>query len=179
MRTLTTERLTLRPWTDDDVDFALDLYSRWDVVQFLGTEPRAMTDRTEAVERVTRFRGTDDSLHGVWLVTDRASGERLGTLLLKPIPASGPVLPLEPSGETEIGWHMHPDSWGHGYATEAAHRVLEHAFAGGLERVVAVTNPRNTASQRVAQRIGMEHQGQTDRFYNATCELFVAERPAG
>ena len=179
MRTLTTERLTLRPWTDDDVDFALDLYSRWEVVQFLGTEPRPMTDRTEAVERVTRFRGTDDTLHGVWLATDHTSGERLGTLLLKPIPTSGPVLPLEPSGETEIGWHMHPDSWGHGYATEAAHRVLEHAFAGGLERVVAVTNPRNTASQRVAQRIGMEHQGQTDRFYNATCELFVAERPAG
>ena len=174
---LTTERLLLRAWTDDDVDFALDLYSRWEVQQFLGTSPRVLTGREEAVATVERFRSLEDHpVHGIWLVTDAASGQRLGTLLLKDIPASGD--PLTPSGETEIGWHLHPDSWGHGYATEAAGRVLGHAFAAGLAQVVAVTYTENRASQKVARRIGMVHHGTTDRFYNTTCELFVA-RSAG
>ncbi|HLT85124.1 MAG TPA: GNAT family N-acetyltransferase [Phototrophicaceae bacterium] len=177
MRELTTDRLTLRPWTEDDVDFALDLYSRWEVQQYLGTAPQVLTDRAEAVARVERFAALDHPVHGIWLVADRTSGQPHGTLLLKDIPASGPE--LRPSGDTEIGWHLHPDSWGHGYATEAARRVLEHAFAAGLERVVAVTYPQNLASQRVALRIGMTHQGLTDRYYDTTCELFVVERAAG
>ncbi|WP_413452650.1 GNAT family N-acetyltransferase [Georgenia phoenicis] len=173
---LTTDRLLLRPWTADDVDFAFDLYSRWEVQRFIGTAPRVMADRAEAVERVARYRLLDEHpVHGVWLVADRDGRRRHGAVLLKDIPASGPELPLQPSGETEIGWHLHPDSWGQGYASEAAARVLAHAVAGGLTRVVAVTNPANHASRRVALRIGMEHRGTTTRFYNTTCELFVAE----
>ncbi|WP_152190884.1 GNAT family N-acetyltransferase [Georgenia satyanarayanai] len=176
MRQLTTDRLLLRPWTDDDVDFALDLHSRWEVQRFLGAEPRVVTDRAEAADRVARYRSLDDHpVHGVWLITDRDGGRRHGSLLLKDIPLSGPSLPLLPSGETEIGWHLHPDSWGHGYASEAAAAVLAHALGGGLPRVVAVTYPDNHASQRVAMRIGMEHRGTTERFYNARSELFVAE----
>ena len=87
-------------------------------------------------------------------------------------------MPLEPSGDTEIGWHFHPDYWGHGYATEAAAAVLSYAFASGLEKVVAVTAPANKASQSVCLRIGMRHGGQTRRYYNALCELFEAKAPA-
>src|SRR5690606_20882790 len=118
MRELTTDRLPLRPWTEDDVHFALDLYSRWEVQQYLGTAPQVLTNRAEAVARVERFAALDHPVHGIWLVADRTSGQPHGTLLLKDIPASGPE--LRPSGDTEIGWHLHPDSWGHGYATEAA-----------------------------------------------------------
>jgi RimJ/RimL family protein N-acetyltransferase len=81
---------------------------------------------------------------------------------------------LQPSGDTEIGWHFHPNYWGHGYATEAAAAVLAHALDSGLDKVVAVTAPANTASQRVCLRIGMTHRGQTDRYYNALCELYEA-----
>lgn len=77
----------------------------------------------------------------------------------KPIPASSGRTPLPPSGDIEIGWHLHPDAWGHGYAAEAAARVLAHAFACGLDKVVAVTNIANTASQTVAKRNGMSHLG--------------------
>ena len=115
---------------------------------------------------------------GVWAVGRRADGHLPGTLLLKPIPASSDQTPLPPSGDIEIGWHFHPDAWGHGYATEAASRVLKHAFASGLSEVIAVTNQANTASQAVAKRIGMIHTGTTTRYYNATCELFVATRAA-
>lgn len=176
MHELTTDRLLLRGWREGDVDFAFDLYSRWEVRRYLGTAPRVVADLAEAAEIVAHYRALDDPVLGIWLIAGADDGERHGALLLKSIPASGPSTPLEPSGEIEIGWHLHPESWGRGIATEAAGAVLAHAFAGGLSQVVAVTFPENTASQRVARRIGMTHEGQTERFYNARCELFVAER---
>ncbi|GAA3744606.1 GNAT family N-acetyltransferase [Leifsonia bigeumensis] len=178
MATLHTERLELRPWRRDDVDFVFDLYSRWDVKRYIGREPRVMEDRSEAVALLDRLVSFDDPVQGYWAVertvAGAGAGQLVGTILVKSIPASGPAEPLEPSGDIEIGWHFHPDSWGMGLASEAAAAVLAHAFAGGLERVVAVTNPLNLASRRVCERIGMSHEGQTDAYYNATCELYVA-----
>lgn len=194
MRTLTTDRLLLRPWADDDVDTVLDIYSRWDVVRYVGVPPRVLEHREEAAERVERWRAVDDGTHGVWAVVplgatapDAASEPAVpavpavpvGTILLKPIPASGTGDPLQPSGDTEIGWHFHPDAWGKGWATEAAGVVLEHAFEQGLDRVVAVTHPDNAASQAVCRRIGMAHRGTTDAYYDATCELFDVTREPG
>ena len=173
---INTERLTLRPWEDSDVDFVFDLYSRWVVQRFIGNEPAVMNSRREAFDKLARFQSTDHPVHGVWAVTRKDDSTPVGTLLLKPIPASG-AEPLEASSDVEIGWHFHPDHWGNGYATEAAAAVLEHAFAAGLERVVAVTNPANEASQSVCRRIGMEHQGQTADYYNATCEFFTVKNP--
>jgi RimJ/RimL family protein N-acetyltransferase len=112
----------------------------------------------------------DHPVHAVWAVQIKATGRLAGTLLLKSIPASGRSLPLQPSGDTEIGWHFHPDHWGHGYASEAAAAALEYAFTSGLKRVVAVTAPANTASQRVCGRIGMRHLGQTTEYYNSLCD---------
>ena len=169
---LTTERLLLRPWADHDVDFVLDTYSRWDVKQYLGDRPRVMADRDEAVAAIARWQAASGPVLGLWAVELVATGAVLGNLLLKDTPASGPTEPLAPSGDIEIGWHFHPDAWGHGYATEAAGAVLTHAFDSGIARVIAVTYPDNAASQRVCTRIGLRHIGQTDRYYNSTFELF-------
>ncbi|ALE06016.1 GCN5 family acetyltransferase [Arthrobacter sp. ERGS1:01] len=177
MKNITTERLVLRGWEESDVDFVFDLYSRWVVQRFIGAEPRVMESLDEATERLERFRAVDHPVHGIWAVTRAEDGQAVGTLLLKPIPASGEE-PLKPSGDIEIGWHFHPDHWGSGYASEAAAAVLDHAFASGLDRVVAVTNPANEASQSVCRRIGMEHRGQSKKYYNALCELFVVKNPA-
>lgn len=167
----------MRPWTSDDVDFAFDLYSRVEVQRFIGSPPRVMVHRSEAVERIARWRELRDPVLGVWAAEDRESGNLLGTLLLKPIPASGNTLPLQPSGEVEIGWHFHPDAWGCGYATEGAAAVLRHARDNGLDTVIAVTNPHNTASQAVCRRIGLTHLGLTAKYYNEVCELFTSAPP--
>ncbi len=177
MPSFDTERLFLRPWRESDVDFVFDLYSRWEVQRFIGRVPRVMESRAEAEERIERLTSSEHPVHGYWAVGRRDSGALVGTVILKSIPASGDVLPLEPSADIEIGWHFHPDAWGNGYATEAAAVVLDHAFASGLTEVVSVVTPQNFASQRVCTRIGMAHRGQTDRYYNETCELFVATQP--
>lgn len=177
MDTLATERLTLRPWADADSDFVFDMYSRWEVKQFIGLTPQVMKSRQSAVELIEKLRTFEHPVHGFWAVQSKADEKLLGTVLFKSIPASG-ELPLQDSGETEIGWHFHPDAWGNGFASEAAAAVLARGFAKGLESVVAVTSPQNFASQRVCRRIGMVHQGRTADYYNVDCEFFVAQ-PAG
>jgi RimJ/RimL family protein N-acetyltransferase len=178
MNELRTERLLIRPWRDDDadIDFAFDMYARMDVQRYIGVVPRVMQTRDEARERIARWvAGLEHPAHAVRLVELAETGQPLGNVLLKPIPDSAF---LEPRHDTEIGWHFHPDAWGHGYATEAASAVLEEGFGAGLPRIVAVTNPANAASQRVCLRIGLEAQGLSDAYYDTTCALFVRERPA-
>ena len=172
VRTITTERLRLRPWREDDAEFLLDFESRWEVVRFLGTHHTALNTHDEALASIARRRAIDHPIHGVWLITTAADGGRVGNLLLKPIPLSRGV-PSDGAPDVEIGWRLHPDAWRRGYATEAAAAVLDDAFDRGLAQVLAVTHPDNQASQAVCRRLGMTHLGRTTRYYDASNELFV------
>jgi RimJ/RimL family protein N-acetyltransferase len=125
-----------------------------------------MTDREEAIGCVERWRAlnAEDSLEGRWAVERRADGVVAGTVILVRLP--------DGDGELEVGWHLHPDSWGQGLASEAARAVLGHAFGRGVDEVFAVVRPDNAASLAVCRRIGMEPLGRTDRYYGSELELF-------
>ena len=175
MSTMTTDRLVLRPWTSDDVQFVFDMYSRWVVQRLIGTNPQVMTHVEQAVHAVELWNAVR-APQGCWAVTLAETGEPVGNCMLRLLPASGEE-PLQPSADTEIVWHLHPDHWGHGYATEAARRVLEHGFENGLAQIYAVVNSANESSIRVCGRLGMEDLGSSDAYYNANVALFVARDP--
>ena len=62
--------------------------------------------------------------------------------------------------EWEIGWAIHPAQWGKGFATEAAHRMLEFAFSDlQAHRVVAFSHAENTASIQVMKKLNMRQEG--------------------
>ena len=62
--------------------------------------------------------------------------------------------------EWEVGWAMHPDEWGQGYATEAAGRIIDWAFREcNVHRVVAFCHACNAASVRVMENLGMQRDG--------------------
>lgn len=170
---LTTKRLTLRPWQPDEADAVLEMYSRWEVMRYLGANPQVLTDLDQARARIAGWLSYTGPLHGVWAI--RLDDRPIGTALLKLLPRSGSGVP---SDDTEVGWHLHPDFWGHGYATEAAARLLDQAWAQGLHRVLAVTYPQNTASQAVCLRLGMTPLGPTDAYYDLTSSLFEITAPA-
>ena len=66
----------------------------------------------------------------------------------------GATLPCAPA--VEVGWRLHPDHWGHGYATEAAAAALDFGLGpAGLDEIVAFTAATNTRSQAVMARLGM------------------------
>jgi len=168
-----TERLRIRDWTLDDAPTALDIMSRVEVVQWLGDgPPNLCTDLDDARSRIERWLGWDEPPLGFWAidVTDEGPlhGRLIGSVLLVAMPNG--------DGEVEIGWHLHPDAWGRGYASEAARAVLRHGFDAGLEEINAVTHLTNGPSQAVCRRIGMEHRGVVERWYDEPSEHFVARR---
>ena len=138
MELLCTGRLRLRAWTAEDADLArlADIYSREEVTRWLGGPPTV-----PPVELVERWRLVHelDPVHGCWAIDPLDGSPPAGTVLLKPLPHG--------VGEVEVGWHLHPDSWGHGYATEAARAVIERGFAAGVPEVYAVVRPGNEASK--------------------------------
>jgi RimJ/RimL family protein N-acetyltransferase len=60
--------------------------------------------------------------------------------------------------EVEVGYHVRSDAQGNGYATEAATACVQFARQRGIRRLVAIINPANAASQRVAVKIGLEFE---------------------
>ncbi len=171
--TLESDRLVLRPWRDEDAPFVLDLYSRPEVMRYLGRNPAVMTELSEARAKLADWMAFSGPLHGVWAIVPHDSPRPVGTVLLKLLPRTDQLPPTE----TEIGWHLHPDAWGRGYATEAGYRLLEHAWTNGLSTVLAVTYPENLVSQAVCRRLGMTWLGSTREYYDLTTELFSIDAP--
>jgi RimJ/RimL family protein N-acetyltransferase len=160
---LETERLLIRPWRDEEAPRLYDMQSRVEVMRWLGDgSPNLMKSVDEAVRRIGFYHSARPP-YGAWAVEVRDPGPLhgivAGTVLFKPLP--------DGDSGCEIGWHLHPDSWGHGYATEAARAVLKHAFDWGLSEVNALTHLDNEPSKRVCVRLGMRDQGVTERWYGA------------
>lgn len=62
--------------------------------------------------------------------------------------------------ERELGYRLHPDTWGKGFATEGAAALLRDAFARpGITRIYAHSLLDNPGSIRVMQKIGMTYAG--------------------
>jgi len=170
--TLSTPRLTLRAPVAADADFVRDMYSRPEVTQYIGDRDWVETTRQQALTRIERYRAQFGPASGVWLA-ETHDGAPVGFALLKPIPFSAHVTAEAGEQDTEIGWHLHPDSWGSGFAADAAQALIQHARSRGLGALVAVTHADNIASQAVARRAGMSYAGTTTRYYDTTCELFT------
>jgi RimJ/RimL family protein N-acetyltransferase len=154
----TTERLRIRLMTPDDVDDVLAYLGREDVSQYLTHGP---IDRAQAVEKVaayaaaTRLEKDDD-----WIEPAiELDGRVVGHLYLR-------LHSLEHRG-AEVGWSLHPDVHGRGYATEAATALLDLAFGElGLHRVRAELDPRNAASVGVCRRLGMREEARHVRDFH-------------
>jgi len=65
----------------------------------------------------------------------------------------------------ELGWMLRRESWGKGYATEAARRLLAHAFTDmQRDRLISLIRPANAPSIRVAERLGQRLEGRAELF---------------
>lgn len=91
------------------------------------------------------------------------------------------VIPVAWQGtEFELGYRLAASAWGKGYATEAGRAALEAAWKRtGLDQVMAVTDLRNNASQRVLAKLGFADRGETTAYYNGErLRWFTIDRPA-
>lgn len=118
---------------------------------------------------------TPDPPYGVWAIEVRGTGVLAGTVILLPMPRSDG----SDSGGVEVGWHLHPEEWGRGYATEAARGAIERGFAAGLTRILAVVQPGNDASVAVTRRLGMAPIGRSRDWYGVEMDAFEITRGGG
>ena len=139
-----TERLLLRALVMDDLDEFAALHRDPEVVRFVRALDRGQAEeRLRANEQEWAERG-----HGMLAVLERSSGRLLGRVGLKYWPQFQ---------ETEAGWLLRRDAWGHGYATEAARVCLEWGFAMvPVPYITAMIQPANTRSLQVAERLGFQ-----------------------
>ena len=147
--TLTTPRLVLRPFVFDDLDELAAIHAEESFWWYPLRSAMSKDDTVGFLERVLARYESDR--FGIEALLDRESGTMIGRAGLA-VPHFLPeILPA-----VEVGWRLHPDWWGHGYATEGAAAALRFGFEeGGLEEIVAFTTTLNTRSQAVMVRIGM------------------------
>ncbi len=144
---LETERLVLRHLVSSDLDA---LFAVWGDAGTMLYYPRPYT-RAEVEELIERRRWRyREEGHGLWGGVLKGSGEVIGDCGLVEQEVEG-------RNEIEVGYHFRRDSWGHGYATEAARAALEYGFRElRPERIIALVRPVNVPSRRVAERLGMK-----------------------
>jgi RimJ/RimL family protein N-acetyltransferase len=149
-----TSRLTLRPYEPSDLGFLHSMFGREDVCRYLPWMPMDLDQARAKLEqrvRQTRIETDGDPLILVALESD--TGRAVGEFMLR-------LKSLE-SLQAEIGWSLHPDAQGRGFATEAARQMLRIGFDElGLHRIVAGCDSRNTASLRVMERLGMRREAE-------------------
>ena len=145
-----TQRLRLRPFATSDFDALFAMQSREDVTRFLYWDARSRAEVREALE--TKIAST--------AIRTEADGLALAAILPQTGELVGDfVLWLHGPDQGEIGFIVHPDHHGRGYATEVGRMLLRLAFEGlGLHRVIGCAEVRNVASARVLEKLGMRRE---------------------
>ncbi|AMB60579.1 hypothetical protein AWU67_14845 [Microterricola viridarii] len=152
-----TERLTLRPLAESDIDDVWQ-YQQLDEVLLYIPWPKRDFDEAAAHTRKRAGLHTLDTDNSAIFLACELDGRVIGDVMLR-------VSSVE-TAELEIGWVFHPDVQGRGYATEAAAAMQRLAFDGiGAHRLIAQLDPRNTASARLCARLGLAHEGTLREAY--------------
>lgn len=165
-------RLLFRAWTGADFPHARRLWGDPRVMRYLRPDP--LTD-DEVRQRLAREATNLDRLgFQYWPLFLADTGAFAGCCGLKPCPYEGsPEVP-----ELEMGFHLVPEVWGRGLATEAGRAVAALAFDRlGAARLYAGHQPENDASRAVLLKLGFDFV--RDVFYPDTARmhpLYVLER---
>lgn len=161
-----TERLIFREFIEDDLPMLIEQRSDPEVNKYLGG---TMLQNPEALAKRIKFYISCYASHGfgscamIW----KQTGEMIG---------SAGIQPLDGTEEIEVGYSMIKEYWGKGIGTEAARGWLEFGFNNaGLERIVAVANIDNRASQHIMEKLGM-HYEKTEFHYGADCAFYAVSK---
>jgi RimJ/RimL family protein N-acetyltransferase len=154
--TLRTPRLVLRRWRDADVEPMTAINADPEVMRWIGAGATRDLEQTrsgiEAIEREWNASG-----YGLFAIEVAATGELAGF--------AGMTVPYflpEVMPAVEIAWRLGRPFWGRGIATEASAAALGFGLTDrGLDRIIAIVQIGNDASERIMTKLGMHLQRQT------------------
>ncbi|MBM7572400.1 GNAT family N-acetyltransferase [Aquibacillus albus] len=161
-----TERLRLRDMKENDKDNLLEIFSDPIAMKYYPSTK----NEEETVRWITWTRNNYRKFGvGLWVVEDKDTGKFLGQCGIVPQKIDGEV-------QMEIGYSFLREVWGRGFATEAARACKEYGI-GTLEltRIISLIDPENTASIKVANRIGMVFEKNIMKW-GKTLALYAVEK---
>lgn len=144
----TSERLGFRNWETSDVDALFEINSNEEVMRFFpSTQTKKHTE-----EFINRMREQFSKNEFCYFAVEILSGnDFIGFIGL-----SEQTYEADFNPSVDIGWRLHPKSWGKGYATEGAKACLQYAFDTlNLSEIVAVAPVINISSITVMKKVGM------------------------
>jgi RimJ/RimL family protein N-acetyltransferase len=153
---ITTSRLTLRRWRSDDIEPFAALCGDPEVMRYIGPgETRTTSQAAASIDAFERM--WDERRYGLFAVELTASGRLIGFAGL-----SEPHFLPEIMPAVEIGWRFARDTWGKGYATEAARAALDFGLVKlGLPEIVSIHQVGNDASGNIMRKLGMRFDRET------------------
>lgn len=170
-----TPRLVLRPLRADDLVALERILLDPEVTQYLGDGERMTPEKIAAGLHKT----LDAYANGAYRrfgIVERESGRLVGY---------AGIMSFDGTDDIELYYTLGRDSWGRGYATEAARAVAQWAFRMlALPRLHAVARPENVKSHRVLEKLGMRftgmawHYGANMRCYQMDAPETAADAPA-
>jgi RimJ/RimL family protein N-acetyltransferase len=152
---IVTERLLIRPLDAKTDVAAMHAYrSREDVCEYEPYVPGTLEEMAERFRNPERIRSVIDAEGQklILAIERRDTGAMIGDLML--------LWHSVADGHVEVGYVLHPDHGGQGFATEATAALIDLAFDGGLpaHRVSVRTDALNEPSAALARRLGLRHE---------------------
>jgi ribosomal-protein-alanine N-acetyltransferase len=155
---LSSERLGFRRWREEDFGLALGLWGDLAVTRLI--DARGQLSDKQVRQKLQQEIDTNEA-YGVqyWPIFLLSTGQHIGCCGLRPYDLSQDIY--------EIGFHIRSQQWGHGFATEAARRVIQYAFADlDANALFAGHNPQNTSSRKLLEKLGFHYTH--DEYYEPT-----------
>jgi RimJ/RimL family protein N-acetyltransferase len=146
-----TDRLLLRAFTEADAERYQSYRGLPETVRYLYRDPMTLEQAVERMPQYARLEFEKDTDIFTLAIQPKDAPELAGEILFK--------LESTRAMQGELGYSLHPDSVGKGYATEAGRAMLGLGFEHfGFHRVFARIDAENSASAAVAERLGMRRE---------------------
>lgn len=166
-----TERLLLRTLRLEDIDEVAKFWGDEEVMKYCyGADSR------ERLEKSIRHyaQSHEERGYSVYLVTIKETGEAIG--------ACG-YNPTKNADDIELIYHYRKESWGRGYATEAAKACIKYAGENckNISKITASVDPRHHASMKVLEKLGFNYShseysditNQMEPYYEIILQRYV------
>ena len=161
---LETERLILREIEKEDAADLFAYFSNAELMRYYGQEAFSSIEQVETI--IGHFSESFRNHRGLrWGMQIKGTSRLIGTLGLNNLVLS--------HKRAEIGYEIHPDYWRAGYASEAVRKVVSYALEEiQLNRLGAMIYLENEASNKLAQKLGFQHEGILRKYYEQNGKAF-------
>ncbi|HEY0430094.1 MAG TPA: GNAT family N-acetyltransferase [Pyrinomonadaceae bacterium] len=151
MNVIETERLILRRLRVEDAEDLYRIYSNPETMKFMGQGSASVEETRGHIQKhIEKY--YNNYGFGLWATLLKENNSLIGRcgLLYEDI---------EGIKDLELAYLLDSNYWGQGLATEVARSIVKIGFDGyNFNRIIALINPQNTASIRVAEKVGMNYE---------------------